>query len=176
MLRRATVASSIGQDRNHRSWRSRPLAALLLLSLALATHLLRAQTPGKPCDQTYSLPATTGEPLTIAPVDLPDIDCSIREWNAAPPKPLLTLLCPPEAVFAPLRVYLRLSWMKPEDVPTDVGRIIVQPTGWTKIRTNRTAVMVRLDVARETGQNPRPTWVSFNGVVDVALIKDSPRP
>lgn len=66
--------------------------------------------------------------------------------------------------------------MRPEDVPTDVGRIMARPTGPTKIRTSKTAVMVRLDVARETGQNPLPTWVSFNGVVDVALIKDSRHP
>ncbi len=86
------------------------------------------------------------------------------------------VLCPPEVVFAPLRVDLRLSWMKPDDVPVDVARIIARPRSSTKLRKNRSAVMVRLEVAPQTGQHVQTRWVGFNGVVDMALITDSRRP
>ncbi|HKZ78317.1 MAG TPA: hypothetical protein VJ124_08325 [Pyrinomonadaceae bacterium] len=160
----------IGKQRHRARWRG----GLLLLVLAVAP--LGGQTPSQTDEQANPLPATTGEPLTIAPVDLPDIDCSIQEWNPGRPKPLLTLLCPPEAVFAPVRVYLRLSWMRPDDVPSDVARIVARPKRSTKMRTNKSAVMVRLEVSAQTGQHAQTRWVGFNGVVDVALIMDSRRP
>ena len=160
----------IGKQRHRAGWRG----ALLVLAIAVAP--IGGQTPIQSDEQTNPLPATTGEPLTIAPVDRPDIDCSIHEWNPRRPKPLLTLLCPPEVVFAPLRVYLRLSWMKPDDVPVDVARIIARPRSSTKLRTNKSAVLVRLKVAPQTGQDTQTKWVGFNGVVDMALIADSRRP
>src|SRR6516225_5501846 len=61
------------------------------------------------------LPLTMGEPLSIAAIDRPAVSCSIVEWNAEPPKPTLKLLCPPEGVLAPLHVYLKISWRRPED-------------------------------------------------------------
>jgi hypothetical protein len=121
------------------------------------------------------LPATTGEPLTIVPVDLQDIDCSIQEWNSTSPLPVLTLLCPPKAEFAPLRVYLKLSWLKLDDVPAQIGKIIVGHKGATKIRANRNEVQVLLNVVGNKGEDSTSKWVGFNGVVDLALVKDSRR-
>lgn len=143
---------------------------LLLLFVAAAP--LGGQTQRLSDGQTNPLPRTTGAPLTIVPIDRQDIDCSIQEWNSGLPQPFLKLICPPRAEFAPLRVYLKLSWMTPDDPPDDLGRIISPPNGLTKIRTNRTAVMVRLEVAGEPGHAPREKWVGFNGVVDFALIKE----
>lgn len=148
-----------------------------LLPGLLCAAVLFGQGPAPPSRQTNALPPTIGEPLTIAPVDLPDIDCSIHAWDPDSQKPVLTLLCPPEPVFAPLRVYLRLSWLKPEDVPRDVGRVIARPKSATRIRTNKETLMVRLEVAEEPGRHSKAKWVNFNGVVDVALIKEArPRP
>ncbi len=148
------------------SWRS----ALLLLILAAGP--LGGQTAGLSGERTNPLPATTGEPLTIVPMDLKDIDCSIQEWNSDVPRPFVTLLCPGKAEFAPIRVYLKLSWLKLDDVPANVGRIIAGRAA-TKIRTTRSEVLVLLDVAGEKGKDPKSVWVGFNGVVDLALIKDS---
>ena len=39
-------------------------------------------------------------------------------------------------------------------------------------RTNGNAVMVRLQVANEASGERRERWVGFNGVGDLALIKD----
>lgn len=66
--------------------------------------------------------------------------------------------------------------MKPDDVPVDVARIIARPRSSTKLRTNKSAVLVRLKVAPQTGQHIQTKWVGFNGVVDMALIADSRRP
>ena len=146
----------------------------LLLVVLIATPL-GGQTPSTTHLEVTTLPATTGAPITIVPADRPDIDCSIQEWNDSRPKPYLKLLCPPEGVYAPVRVYLKLSWMKPDDVAVDADKIVTRPKQLTKIRSNNRVVMVRMEVSQGDGQRPREKWVDFNGVMDIALITDSRR-
>jgi hypothetical protein len=122
--------------------------------------------------ETYSLPRTTGAPLTIVPIDRQDIDCSIQEWNPTPPRPFVKLLCPPQSEVAQLRVYLKLSWMSRDDLPADLEQMRLPPGGFTKIRTNKNAVLVRLEVASEAGGRQHEQWVGFNALSDLALIKD----
>ncbi len=116
------------------------------------------------------LPPTTGEALTVTPSDKPDVSCSVVEWNAAPAKPELTVLCPSEEVFAPLHVYLKISWLKPEDVPPYARTIQAPAKTPTKLRTNKTAVWLWLGVQEKPGAAPHRRWVAFTGVVDVALL------
>jgi hypothetical protein len=130
------------------------------------------QFPRMAAGETYPLPKTTGAPLTIVPIDRPDIDRSIQEWSPTPPRPFVKLLCPSLSEFAPLRVYLKLSWISPDDVPTDLDQFGLPAGGLTKIRTNSNAVLVRLETMSQSGGRQRERWVSFNGVVDMALIKD----
>jgi hypothetical protein len=116
------------------------------------------------------LPADTGEPLTIVPLDMHDVDCVVAQWRPNPTKPVLTLICPPSTVFAPLRVLIRLSWMKPEEVPVKPEHILA-PTGTpTKIRTNKTAAQVLLQLDEKGDHKYRNAWIGFNAVVDVALL------
>jgi len=116
------------------------------------------------------LPATTGEPLTVAPTDRPDLGCSVVEWTVQPVKPTLTVLCPPEQVLAPLHVYLKVSWLKPEDVPAYARTIQAPSKTPTKLRTDRTAVWILLEVQEKQDAPLRRKWVAFTGVVDVALL------
>ena len=116
------------------------------------------------------LPPTAGEPLTVTPSDKPDVSCSVVEWNAAPAKPTLTVLCPPEEVFAPLHVFLKVSWLKAEDVPAYSRTIRAPARTPTKLRTNKTAVWIWLAVQEKQDSAPRNKWVAFSGVVDVALL------
>ena len=116
------------------------------------------------------LPPTTGEALTVTPSDKPDVSCSVVEWNGAPAKPTLTVLCPPEEVFAPLHVYLKVSWLKVDDVPSYTQAIRVPARTPTKLRTNKTAVWIWLEVQEKQDAPPRKKWVPFSGVVDVALL------
>lgn len=120
-------------------------------------------------DEGHSLPATTGAPLTVKPVDLPDVDCTVVQWSETP-KPVLTLLCPPQEVFAPLRILIKLSWLKPEDAPVKPSSISVVPGTLTKLHTNKTVAMVWLNIEVEGKNQPQAKWVNFNGVVDVALL------
>ena len=159
-------------------WYHRSLIAIVLLALMVAP--LGGQTPGTtdrqgPERDVVPLPATTGEPLTIVPLDSPDIECSIQEWSSARPLPFLKLLCPPQAVYAQVRVYLRLSWLKPQDVSKDVDKIITRTRQSTMIRASGTGVKVRMEISGEKGHPPQARWVDFNGVADIALITDSHR-
>jgi hypothetical protein len=116
------------------------------------------------------LPATTGEALTVTPSDKPDVSCSVVEWSAEPAKPTLTVLCPPEEVFAPLHIYLKVSWLKADDVPAYARMIRAPARTPTKLRTNKTAVWMWLGVQEKQDAPPRKKWVAFSGVVDVALL------
>jgi len=116
------------------------------------------------------LPPTDGQPLTVTPSNKPDVSCSVVEWNAALTKPTLTVLCPPEEIFAPLHVYLKISWLKAEDVPADTRGIRAPARTPTKLRTNKTAVWLWLGVQEKQDAPPRKKWIPFSGVVDVALL------
>jgi hypothetical protein len=102
-----------------------------------------------------------------------DIDCIVAEWRSTAVRPVLTLICPPNSVFSPLRVLIKLSWMKPDDFAVNPEHILARPRTPTKIRTNKTAAQIRLPV-NESGK-PRDTWIGFTAVVDVALLKEHPK-
>ena len=118
------------------------------------------------------LPATTGAPLTIKPLNMQDIDCVVGEWRPNPTKPVLTLICPPGTVFAPLRVLIKLTWMKTEDVPVYAEHILAPAGTLTKIRTKKSAAQVWLQVDEKGERKNRSIWVGFSGVVDVALLSE----
>jgi hypothetical protein len=131
-----------------------------------------SQSDHKPQIEASLLPPTTGEPLTIKPLNMQDIDCIVAEWQSTAARPVLTLICPPNSVFSPLRVLIKLSWMKPEDLPVSPEHILAPPGTLTKIRTNKTAAQIWLRV--DDKGKPRDTWIGFTAVVDVALLKGRP--
>jgi hypothetical protein len=149
------------------------LAGITIITgcLAMPRHSLSQSTHKDRLEGNF-LPATTGEPLTIVPVDMQDIDCIVADWSPTPTRPILTLICPPNTVFAPLRVLIKLSWMKREDTYITSQEILAFPGNPTKIRTNKTAVQVWLQTTEksESGERkPHARWVGFDAVVDVAL-------
>src|SRR5215472_1480199 len=121
-------------------------------------------------DQVQFLPPSTGEALTLAPNDMPDINCSILDWKDDSPKPTLAVLCPPQDTFAPVYLYLKLSWLKSEDVPSLVRSITAQAKTLTKIRTTKSAAWVVLGVKENGTASPRQIWLAFNAVADIALL------
>lgn len=162
-----------------RSSRTNGVRELLFAGMSLVVicfgdaHLALSQSQHRPPTEASLLPPTTGEPLTIKPLDMQDIDCIVAEWRSTTVRPVLTLICPPNSVFSPLRVLIKLSWMKPEDFPVKPEHILAPPGTPTKIRTNKTAAQVQLQV-KEMGK-PRDTWIGFTAVVDVALLKGRPK-
>jgi hypothetical protein len=100
----------------------------------------------------------------------PDLKCAVVEWNDGPPKPSLIVVCPPEEVFAPLRLYLKLSWKRDEDVPRDFQAVIAQPNTQTKINwTPRGDYRALLKTERKNGGSGRPEWVDFNDLAGVYI-------
>src|SRR5262245_1106222 len=125
--------------------------------------------------QANLLPATVGEPLTIKPVDMQDIDCIVAAWQPSAKMPVLTLICPPNTVFSPMRVLIKFSWMKPEDIPAGLEHILAPAGTPTKIRTSKTVVQVWLPVNNKGKADARESWIAFNAVIDVALLRGSPK-
>jgi hypothetical protein len=121
-------------------------------------------------DQVQLLPPSTGEALTLAPNNMPDINCSILEWKDDSPKPTLSVLCPPQDTFAPVYLFLKLSWLKPEDVPSSARSITAAAKMVTKIRTTKSAAWVWLGVKEKVDAASHGTWVAFNAVADIALL------
>jgi len=101
-----------------------------------------------------------------------DVDCMIAQWNTGAPRPSLTVICPPESVFAPLRVLIKLSWMKPELAPTNPDTIPFRVGALTKIRTNKNAAQIWLLADQAHGS--REQWVPFDAVGDIALLVGHP--
>ena len=95
---------------------------------------------------------------------------SNRKSPGDPVTPTLAVICPPQNVFAPLHVHLKLSWLKPEDVPLSARGIGAPEKTLIKIRTNKSIAWVWLEVRERQGAIPHRTWVAFNGVVDIALL------
>lgn len=116
------------------------------------------------------LPPARGEALTLTPNDMPDISCSVAQWKDDLATPTLAVICPPANVFAPIHVYLKLSWLRAEDVPPVARGITVAEKALVKVRTNRSSAWVWLGVREKQGGAPHRAWVAFNGVVDMALL------
>jgi hypothetical protein len=164
---------------SRRKFRAYP--GLLLTGLTVIIACLAAALPilsqSQNSDQIEGslLPATTGEPLTVVPLDMHDVDCVVAQWRSTPAKPVLKLICPPSTVFAPLRILIKLSWMKPEEAPVKPEHIFAPTGAPTKIRTNKTAVQVLLQLDEKGEHKYRNAWIGFNAVVDVALLGRSGR-
>jgi len=142
---------------------------LTLTSLAWCGMSVDAQeTPRR--DEVHLLPQPNGEAFTLTPTDMPDVSCSIVEWKDDTPKPTLAVVCPPQDTFTPLHVYLKLSWLKSEDVPLFARSITVPPKMIVKIRTTGSRAWVWLAVKEKPSAAARRTWVGFNAVVDIALL------
>jgi hypothetical protein len=63
-----------------------------------------------------------------------------------------------------------INRMKPEDAPVSPEHILAPAGAPTKIRTDKTAALIWLQVDEKGKREPRGTWIGFNAVVDVALL------
>ena len=99
-----------------------------------------------------------------------DIKCSIIEWEASPPKPALTVVCPPPEVFSPLRVFLKFSWMDAKDVPKEAAKVVAEPKTATKIQLGKGSVRAFLKISKEADSQGKEKWVAFNSLQSFAII------
>lgn len=147
-----------------------PLVRLVLLLTVSAYWSIgvNGQEIVRPGESNF-LPPATGEALTLTPNDMPDVSCSVVEWKDDPAIPALAVICPPQDTFAPLHVYLRLSWLKPEDVPSSARGIAAPANTLIKIRTKESTAWIWVGVRDKHGASHRK-WVAFKGVLDMALL------
>ncbi len=96
----------------------------------------------------------------------------VLNWEPRTPKPALSLMCPPRHIYAPLRVYLKFSWLKPEDIPKDVEKIAAETRSETKIRLQGKEASVWLPVAEKGSVSSSRKWVVFNNFLGIALTED----
>ncbi len=177
-----------------KSHRNRALSYLFFAALAVvrlvivlcigsfAGALLAQSAPGAASTVLRALPDGDARPETAGPssdghwldhrglVDpSPDVKCAIVEWIAASSKPSLVVVCPPDEVFAPLRLYFKLSWKRDADVPANF-QIIAEPKTMIKMHWNAQGdYQVLLRTERKSEHNPHPEWVKFNNLIAVYI-------
>ena len=115
------------------------------------------------------------ELATPVPVERAPINCAVLSWEYTPSRPLLTLVCPPEDVFAPLRVYLKLSHSAPKGKARDYQKIAVQPGELTKMRSAETEALIWLKVQEDGKAKPTAQWMPFDEIVKVGLFDGARR-
>lgn len=139
-------------------------AALTLTASGLPLSLPESDQSGEQTRLAAS--GRKGHSSADAPVE---VKCAVVAWNVAPPKPVLTLVCPPEEVFAPLRVYFKLSWAASGDIPSNYLNILAAPKALTKLHWTRTELHVWLPIKGEGGGKVETKWVIFTEVVGFYL-------
>lgn len=100
------------------------------------------------------------------------LNCAVVRWNKGPEKPVLTLICPPEEVFAPLRVVFGLSWSQPTDIPPQVGNVTLSPGDLVRFRLDSKDAHVLVPVRRAVDRQTERGWLRFTAVVQVGLVTE----
>ena len=91
-----------------------------------------------------------------------EVQCGIVHWTADPSLPVLTVVCPPRPVFAPLHVYLQFTWRKTEDLPKDLARIVAEPGNLTKLVLRNPAARLWLGVKKRKSEDVKERWITFS--------------
>ena len=99
-----------------------------------------------------------------------DIKCSVIEWEIGPPKPALTVVCPPPEVFSPLRVFLKFSWVDASDVPKEAAKVVAEPKTATRIQLGKGSVRAFLKISRDADSLSKEKWVAFNSLQSFAIV------
>lgn len=178
---RLACAARTGRDSMWMRTASRAARQLLMgmpcLWILCSFTQAQEKPPAEP--RAQFLPPGTGEALTVVPTDMPDVECQVLEWfkrSDARGGHILTLLCPPAQVFAPLRVLIKLSWLDrgKKEAPVDPEKILVAPGEKTRLHTRKESAFVHLEVLGADGRRSK-RWIPFTGVADVALIARLPK-
>jgi hypothetical protein len=158
------------------------LLALVFCAKPLATAAKAQSSPVGAPNPFHALPGNDGEPDSASNpetrgrdahadshVAYSDMKCSVVDWSVTPPKPpALVLVCPPEEVFAPLRVYFKLSWRRTADVPDNYQSIVAQSKALAKFHwTSQSEFHVLLKKERKKDGAAEPEWVNFNNLIGV---------
>lgn len=101
-----------------------------------------------------------------------ELKCAVVEWKADQPKPALTVACPPEDVFAPLRLYLGLSWEQAEERDPRAAMVVALPKTPVRVRFTPAEAQVRLKVLGPDGKKPREAWIPFGEITRIGFATE----
>ncbi len=130
--------------------------------------------PRSPSEQMRQQARFAKAERTIPPTPEPpkkkgEIDCTVEEWTPSDTSPVLGLVCPPPQVFSPLRVHLKVSWLKVGDIPKVLHRIVAEPHMPVRIRPTSSTLRVLLRVSKHPEDAGKEEWIGFNSVLGVGL-------
>ncbi len=103
------------------------------------------------------------------PSGSPEIPCSVLGW-VNEPTPILDITCPASDVISPIRLFLRMSWEKAEQIPAKVKHIVAGPDLLTKVRipgrskSAPAGAAVKLPIRPNGHGKEREEWFTFNDV------------
>jgi len=98
------------------------------------------------------------------------ISCTVMKLDKARAVPILHLLCPAKQVFAPLRVYMQVSWNELKEVPQSVDELALPSV--VNMRSNHSEIDVQMDVDQD-GKHSRQ-WFAFTNLVGLGLVQEKP--
>ena len=156
-------------------------ARMILLGCALVflyASLGHAQIQG-PTEKQAALPMPTKETgnhlrerNTSSParsVGARALKCKLVDWKNEAPNPVLTFACPPESVYAPLRIYFVFSWERSEEMPINAGNIVAAPKSLTRVDFRQTEAMIWLKVSENGEKKLRDQWVRFTSITKIGV-------
>jgi hypothetical protein len=104
------------------------------------------------------------------------ISCQVIAWDLeSKPFPQLTLACPPEGTYTPIRIYLVLSWANKGDLPEGWSRITESAKYRAKARQARGGIEVQLQCRDTRGKKSQREWILFTRMVRQAIIDPGKR-
>jgi hypothetical protein len=100
------------------------------------------------------------------------VTCQVVEWNVrGEPLPQLTLACPPEGIFTPVRVYFVLSWGEKKDLPKDWAQVSDAQGYEARMRQGRKGIEVELKIYDKQKKERQRQWVLFTHLVRQAILE-----
>lgn len=99
------------------------------------------------------------------------IPCSVLGYEISDSIPTLNLVCPQKAIYAPLRVYLKMIWTNVEDVSYLVQHTLLHFGAGANLTSVNGQSRVELQLQDSVDAPGRRKWFDMN-VLHVGLAKD----
>ncbi len=137
----------------------RQMLAILLLAMPLIG-FAQSQSPSA----QELLPRRSG------PAPAHPLKCAVMAWEQTGDKPSLTLICPPEDVYSPIRLVLKLSWKEVKEIPDGLRDLELFPGDIAKVKLSSKAAVALLRIRADVRGRPGHKWVKFNELLQVGIV------
>jgi hypothetical protein len=151
--------------------------ALVFLCASMGNAQIQAPTEKKtalpmPTKETGNRMREGNTSSPARPVGARALKCELLDWKNEAPSPVLTVACPPEGVYAPLRIYFGFSWERLEEVPSNAGNIVAAPKTLTRVDFRQTEALIWLKVSENGERKLREQWVRFTSITKIGVSSE----